>query len=112
MISPVVKYGFESLTIKKSRKIVLNNLFSGQKWRNTYRKQTYGHGERGREGGMYRENNMETYITIYKIDSKWDFAVCLRELKLGLYISLKRWNEGADGRDGTYVNLWPIHVEV
>ena len=33
-----------------------------------HREQTYGHGERGREGEMYGESNMETYITICKID--------------------------------------------
>ena len=32
-------------------------------------KQTYGHGEKGGEGEMYGKNNMETYITIRKIDS-------------------------------------------
>ena len=33
-------------------------------------KQTYGHGERGGEGEMYEKSNMETYITICKIDSQ------------------------------------------
>ena len=37
-------------------------------------------GEEG-EGGMYGESNMETYITICKIDSQWEFAVWLRKLK-------------------------------
>ena len=31
--------------------------------------------------GMYIESNMETYITICKIDSQWEFAVCLRNFK-------------------------------
>ena len=44
------------------------NLFAGRRWRNKSREQTYGHGERG-EGEMYGENNMETYITICKIDT-------------------------------------------
>ena len=36
----------------------------------------------------------------YKIDSQWEFAVCLRELKQGLCINL----EGQDGeRDGREV---------
>ena len=30
---------------------------------------------------MYGESNMETYITIRKIDSQWEFAVWLRQLK-------------------------------
>ena len=32
-------------------------------------------GERGREGEMYGVRNVETYITICKIDSQWEFAV-------------------------------------
>ena len=31
-----------------SKKMVLNNLFTGQQWRNRDREQTYGHGERVR----------------------------------------------------------------
>ena len=46
----------------ESRKMVLKNLFAGQLWRNRHREQTYGHGERGGEGEMYGESNMETYI--------------------------------------------------
>ena len=49
--------------------MVLKNLFTGQQWRNRHREQTYGHGERGGEVEMYGKSNMETYITIYKIDS-------------------------------------------
>ena len=41
--------------------MVLKNLFARQQWRNRHREQTYGHGERGREGEMYGESNMETY---------------------------------------------------
>ena len=59
----------------ESRKTVLKNLFSGQQWRNGHREQTYGHGERGGEGEMYAESNMETYIAIIKIDSQQEFAV-------------------------------------
>ena len=42
---------------------------------------------------------METYITICKIDSQWEFAVCLRELKQGLCIHLEGWDGGGDGRE-------------
>ena len=52
-----------------SRKMVLKNLFSGKQGRKRHRKQTYGHGERGGEGEMDGKSNMETYITICKIDS-------------------------------------------
>ena len=38
-------------------------------------------GERGGEGEIYGESNMETYITVCKIDSQWEFSVWLRELK-------------------------------
>ena len=44
------------------------------------REQTYGHGERGGEGEMYGKSNMETYTTICKTDSQWEFAVWLRKL--------------------------------
>ena len=72
----------------ESRKRVLRNLFTGQQWRNSHREQTYGHGERGGEGEMYGKSNMETYITIFKIDSQREFAVWLRKLKQGLCIKL------------------------
>ena len=54
----------------ESRKMALKNLFTGQQRRNRHREQTYGHGERGGEGEMHGKSNMETYITICKIDSQ------------------------------------------
>ena len=49
---------------------------------------------------MYGKSNMESYITIYKTDSQWEFAVWLRKLKQGVCINL----EGSDGeRDGREV---------
>ena len=47
-------------------------------------KQIQGHRERGGEGEMYGESNTETYITVCKTDSQWEFTVWLRELKQGL----------------------------
>ena len=38
---------------------------------------------------------METYITICKRDSQWEFAVWLRKLKQGLCFNL----EGLDGEE-------------
>ena len=73
----------------ESRKMVLKNLFTGQQWRNRHREQTYAHGERGGEGEMFGESNMETYITVCKIDSQWEWAVCLRKLKQELCINLE-----------------------
>ena len=44
---------------------------------------------------MCRKSNMETYITICKIDSKGECAVCLRKLKQALCIN----GEGRDGEE-------------
>ena len=46
----------------------------------------------GIRGEMYGKSNMETYITICKIDSQWEFAVWLRELKLGLCNNQEGWD--------------------
>ena len=83
----------------ESRKIVLKNLFTGQQWRNRHREYTYGHGERGGEGEMYGKSDMETYITICKIDSQQEFVVWLRKLKQGLCINLEGWEGEGDGRE-------------
>ena len=61
---------------------------------------------------MYGKNNMETYITVCKIDSQREFAVWLRKLKHGLCINLKGWDGEGERREGIYVYLWLIHVEV
>ena len=59
---------------------------------------------------------METYITICKIESQWEFAVWLRKLKQGLWINLEggmgREMGGRFKREGICVCLWLIHVEV
>ena len=52
-------------------------------------------GEEGEEE-MYGEGNMETYITIYKIDSQWEFALRLRELIQGLCDNLEGWDGEGD----------------
>ena len=80
--------------------MVLKNLFPGQQWRSRHREQTYGHGERGGEGEVYGKSNMETYITVCKIDSQREFAVWLRKLKQGLCINLEGWDGEKDGREG------------
>ena len=64
---------------------------------------------------MYGKSNLETYITIYKIDSQQEFVVWLRKLNQGFCINLEGWDGEADGRfkrEGIYVYLWLIHVEV
>ena len=48
---------------------------------------------------MYGKSNMETYITICKIDSQREFAVWPRKLKQGLCINLEGWNGERDRRE-------------
>ena len=48
---------------------------------------------------MYGESNIETYITICKIDSQREFSVSLSELKLGLYNNLEGWEWVRGGRE-------------
>ena len=48
---------------------------------------------------MYGKSNVETYITICKIDSQQEFAVSLRKLKQGLCINLEGWDGTGDGRE-------------
>ena len=65
---------------------------------------------------MYGKSNMEIYNTICKIDSQWEFAVCLRELKQGLCNRLKggvgREMGERSGREMTWVYLFLILVDV
>ena len=72
-------------------------------------------GRRGEEGEMCGESNMETYITICKIDNQPEFAVSLRKLKCGLCINLEGWDGEGDEREvqeGEDIGIWLIHVEV
>ena len=62
---------------------------------------------------MYGKSNMEIYTTLCKIDSQREFAVWLRKLKQGLCINLEgREMGGRFKREGMYIYLWLIHVEV
>ena len=78
--------------------------------------QTYGHGEKRGEGEIYEKSNMETYITICKIDRQWEFSVWLGKLKQRRCINLEGWDGEGDGREfqkgGKHIYLWMIHVEV
>ena len=57
---------------------------------------------------MYGKSNMETYITICKIDRQREFAVWLRKFKNGLCINLEgvgwegRWEGVSKGRGHMY----------
>ena len=48
---------------------------------------------------MDGKSNMESNITIRKIDSQWEFAVWLRKLKQGLRKNLEGWDGEGDGRE-------------
>ena len=65
---------------------------------------------------MYGKSNMETHITICKIDRQREFAVWLRKLKQGSGSTYRggmgREMGGRFKREGTYVYLWLTHVEV
>ena len=50
---------------------------------------------------MYGNSNMETYVTISKIDSQGEFAVWLRKLKQGLCINLE--GDGREFQKGRHV---------
>ena len=56
-------------------------------------------GERWGKGERYEKCNMETYITICKINSHREFAVWFRKLRQGLCINLEGWDREGDGRE-------------
>ena len=84
--------------------MVLKNLFTGQQWKNRHREQTYRHGERGGEGEMYGKSNMETYITICKIDKPTGICSMAQETQTGAPYQPRgvgqgeRWEGGSKGR--------------
>ena len=54
---------------------------------------------REEERVMFGKSNMETYITICKIDSQQGFAVWLGKLKQGLCNNLEGWDGEGDGKE-------------
>ena len=50
---------------------------------------------------MYRESDMEAYITVCKIVSQQEYSVPLRTLKKGLCINLDEWDGEGDGREAS-----------
>ena len=48
---------------------------------------------------MYGKSNMETYITMCKLDSQREFCVWLRKLKYELCINVEEWDGEGDWRD-------------
>ena len=68
------------------------------------------------EGEMYGKSNMETSIIICKIDSQWEFAVWLRSSNRDSVSTQRGGMEREMGekfkREGIYVYLWLINIEV
>ena len=66
----------------ESRKTVVINLFAEQHGNtdieNKLMDVAVGQGKG--DGARYVNTNMETYITLCKVDNQWEFAVGLREL--------------------------------
>ena len=58
----------------ESKRMVANYLQGSNRDRHREQIDKHGEGEE-REGGLYGESNMETYITKCKIDSQWEFTV-------------------------------------
>ena len=50
----------------ESRKMVLTHLFTGKQWRNRHREQTYGHGDRGRDGEMEKKDGLPKVMPTVK----------------------------------------------
>ena len=48
---------------------------------------------------MNGKTNMETYVTIDKRDSHWEFCLWLRKHKQGLCINLEGWDRKGRGRE-------------
>ena len=85
----------------------MNNLFKGQQWRNRHREQTYGHAERGGEGKMYGQSDMETYFTMCKIDGQQEFGMAQETQTGALYQTRgvgwgRRWEEDSKRRGYMY----------
>ena len=47
---------------------------------------------------MYGKSNMETYISMCKVDGQQEFAVWLRKLKQGFCVNLEGWDGEGYGR--------------
>ena len=91
--------------------MIVKNLFTEQQWRNRLTDM-----ERGEERVRCMERVTWKLTLPYVRDSQQEFAVWLRKLKQGLCINLEGWDGEGDGREvqreGIYVYLWLIHIEV
>ena len=81
----------------ESRKVVLKNFLQGSNGETNIEDRLIDIGRE--EGEMYGQINMETYVTICKIDRQREFAVWLGKLKQGLCTNLEGWHGEGDGRE-------------
>ena len=95
----------------ESRKMVLINLFTGQQWSSKHKEQTWTQRRRGWD--ELREQHGNIHSTVCKIDTKREFLVWHREINPVLCDILEGWEmAGRLRKEGTYVYLWLIHVDV
>ena len=59
----------------ESRKLVLMNFLQGSNGKTDIENRLMDMGRGEEMGELYGESNMETSITVCKIDSQWEFAV-------------------------------------
>ena len=93
----------------ESRKVVLKNFLQSSNGETDIEDRLIDIGRE--EGEMYGQINMETYVTICKIDRQREFAVWLGKLKQGLCTNLEGWVGKGDGRkvqEGEDICI-PIH---
>ena len=65
----------------------------------TQRTDWWTQGGRKRGWGEWRQQHGNIYTTICKIDSQWEFAIWLRELRLGLFDNLQGLHGVGGGKD-------------
>ena len=97
------------------RKMVLMNIFAGQQWRQIQRTNLTDIKEGRRGWDEWREQHGNIYTTIY-ITASGNFLYESRNSNQGSVTTQRRGMGQEVGgrfrREGTYVDLWLIHVDV
>ena len=109
------KYGILMHIYMGSRKMALMSLYLEQQWTCRHGEQTCGHG--GRRRDKLKGWCWNTYITVCRIFSQWEFAVWFRDLNLGALCpsgwvgSGGRWERDSRGREcmHTYGQFMLMH---
>ena len=96
--------------------MVPKNLFTGQQWRNRYTEQTYGPGKRGGDGESMERVTWKLILPYVKQIATGNLLYGSGNSNRG---SVSIWRdgmgremEGSFKREGIFVYLWLIHVEV